>query len=613
MLVKRVQVEEGFLDGLDVSLVSGLNVIIGARGTGKTSLVELIRFCLGVPGYTGESQKRSLDHALSVLGSGQVTVTLSDGDRDVLVTRTAVEEEPRASAPFALPIVFSQTEIETVGLRQEGRVRLLDSFSSSTEGSDLFEASARSEVRSLTAEVEAQRREIDELAERVREIPAVDGQIADLAPEERELAKTSTETKKKKERLDSVSIKIAELAARVVSTERLHESLSRWRSSLSSALAAEPPVDANKTAVGSDLFAECRKSVERARKHIRKAAREIEKAISESEMILRSAQEERIRLEGSARELRQEVEALQRGSGAIIRQAQQLRERKAQLESLKGILTERRKGLETPLAKRANALELLDSIRDDRFKRRAGVAERLNETLGPQIRVTVSRSGQFEAFAAAIANALRGSGLRYNELSRTLAKSVSPRELLEAADSSDDALIAEAAGIARPRAVRVLDWLRECDLGTIGTAPVDDTVGLELLDGLEYKGMHQLSTGQRCTVVLPLVLQHRGRVLVVDQPEDHIDNAFIADTLIASVLARSADGQIIVTTHNANIPVLGNADRVIQLDSDGRRGFCLLASTLNDPAVVAAITAVMEGGAEAFKERARFYRRHGEE
>ena len=612
MLVKRVQVEEGFLDGLDVSLVSGLNVIIGARGTGKTSLVELIRFCLGVPGYTGESQKRSLDHALSVLGSGQVTVTLSDGDRDVLVTRTAVEEEPRASAPFASPIVFSQTEIETVGLRQEGRVRLLDSFSSSTEGSDLFEASARSEVRSLTAEVEAQRREIDDLAERVREIPAVDGQIADLAPEERELAKTSTETKKKKERLDSVSIKIAELAARVVSTERLHESLSQWRSSLSSALAAEPPVDANKTAIGPDLFAECRKNVERARKHIRKAAREIEKALSESEMILRSAQEERIRLEDSARELRQEVEALQRGSGTIIRQAQQLRERKAQLESLKGILTERRKGLERPLTKRAGALELLDSIRDDRFKRRAGVAERLNETLGPQIRVTVSRSGQFEAFAAAIANALRGSGLRYNELSRTLAKSVSPRELLEAADSSDDGLIAEAAGIARPRAVRVLDWLRECDLGTIGTAPVDDTVGLELLDGLEYKGMHQLSTGQRCTVVLPLVLQHRGRVLVVDQPEDHIDNAFIADTLIASVLARSADGQIIVTTHNANIPVLGNADRVIQLDSDGRRGFCLLASTLNDPAVVAAITAVMEGGAEAFKERARFYRRHGE-
>ena len=47
MHIKRVQMEEGFLDGLDVSFTRGLNVIIGERGTGKTSLIELVRFCLG--------------------------------------------------------------------------------------------------------------------------------------------------------------------------------------------------------------------------------------------------------------------------------------------------------------------------------------------------------------------------------------------------------------------------------------------------------------------------------------------------------------------------------------------------------------------------------------
>ena len=108
-------------------------------------------------------------------------------------------------------------------------------------------------------------------------------------------------------------------------------------------------------------------------------------------------------------------------------------------------------------------------------------------------------------------------------------------------------------------------------------------------------------------MILPLILQHSGRVLIVDQPEDHIDNAFIADTLIVSVLARMANSQIIFSTHNPNIPVLGNADRVIQLSSDGRRGFPLLVSDLDDPSVIDAITTVMEGGAEAFKKRATFY------
>ena len=45
MYIQRVQVDEGFLDGLDITFTSGLNAIIGSRGTGKTSLIELIRFC----------------------------------------------------------------------------------------------------------------------------------------------------------------------------------------------------------------------------------------------------------------------------------------------------------------------------------------------------------------------------------------------------------------------------------------------------------------------------------------------------------------------------------------------------------------------------------------
>ena len=133
---------------------------------------------------------------------------------------------------------------------------------------------------------------------------------------------------------------------------------------------------------------------------------------------------------------------------------------------------------------------------------------------------------------------------------------------------------------------------------------------MQLMDGTTYKGIGELSTGQRCTVVLPLVLRHTDRILIVDQPEDHIDNAFIAETLILSLIARDPDSQVIFSTHNANIPVLGNADQIVHLGSDGKRGFPVLASDLNDPRAVEAITTVMEGGVEAFKRRASFYNKH---
>ena len=610
MRIERVQIEEGFLDGLDVSFAPGLNVIIGERGTGKTSLIELVRFCLGVRGFTADTAKRSRDHALSILGSGRVTVTMSDGEHQFLVTRTASDEGPRASGSFVHPIVFSQTEIETVGLRAQGRIKLLDSFSGNQRDLDARASAACSEVRSLTAEAGAQRREIDELAGMVDEIPALDKQISELIPHEQKVTQISRDASDKKNQLDAISAKIAASAVGVGAIQRFHQSVSRWQSSLASLSFAPPVLEPWPDDAGPDPLGKCRMSVQRARDHLATALRDLQNAVSEAESHLRSSQDTKLNTEDRARQLRKEVEALQQGAGAIVRQAQQLRERKAQLQSLKRVLTARREALNSSLAQRNTALDRLDSIREQRFRLRNTLATNLTATLGPRIHVKVSRAGQFEAFAAAIADALRGSGLRYNELSSTLAEKVSPRELLEAVDTNDFDLIADATGIRKDRAARVLGQLRECDLGALATVIVEDTVALQLLDGADYKGIADVSTGQRCTVILPLILQHTGRVLIVDQPEDHIDNAFIVDTLIASILARRTGEQVIFSTHNANIPVLGNANRVIQLGSDGRRGFPILASDLDDPAVVNAITTIMEGGTEAFQRRATFYDRH---
>lgn len=610
MRIERIQVEEGFLEGLDVSFAPGLNVIIGERGTGKTSLIELVRFCLAVPGFTPEAAQRSRDHALSVLGSGQVTVTLANGEQRVRVTRTTSDNAPRASGPYSRPIVFSQTEIETVGLGAQSRIRLIDSFVGHQKDIRTNESEASAEVRSLTADADAQRREIDELARMVDEIPALDKQIAELIPQEQRVARISADAKDKKTQLDALSAQIAASAVSVSALERFHQSVSKWQSSLASLAYAQPVPEPWPDSAGPDPLGRCRVRVERAADHLNKALHELRHAVSDAESLQRSSQHDKLSAEDRARQLRKEIEGLQHGAGAIARQGQQLRERKAQLTSLQRVLADRRKTLQSSLSQRDAALDRLDSVREQRFDLRNAVAKELTTTLGPLINVQVYRAGQSEAFAAAIADALRGSGLRYNELSTTFATNVSPRELVEAAETNDFDLIADATGIRRDRVARALAQLRESDLGALGTVPVEDSVALRLLDGADYKGIADLSTGQRCTVVLPLVLRHTDRILIVDQPEDHIDNAFIADTLIVSLLARQTGTQIIFSTHNPNIPVLGNADRVVQLGSDGKRGFPVRASRLDDPEIVNAIKTIMEGGEDAFKKRVTFYAGH---
>lgn len=604
MHISRIQVEEGFLNGLDLKFSVGLNVIIGARGTGKTSLIELIRYCLGVPSYTSESGKRSHEHALSILGAGQVTVTLVKDGHEVSVSRTASDESPRSTGYYRTPIIFSQTEIETVGLQAGGRLALLDGFIAEKGEQGSSESEAIAEIKSLATETDRLRREIEDFSKQATQLKDIEAKLKELAPKENLFSKLSADAAKKKEELDMLSTKMAENRVVANSLEGIKSSTEHWHQTLKAALNNRPseqdwPPNSATMAVFDKISV--------AAKHLQLASQEAEAALGEATSLNGKLNQARVSEEQQARQLRKEIESLQAGAGDIARESQQLKEKKAQLLSLNKLTAERKKKLQSLLEKRDEALDRLEGIRENRFRARKDVEERLNRILGPKISIKVQRAGQFSQFASVIADTLRGSGLRYNDLAPLLAEKISPRELIEAIDTSDYDLVSEVAGISRDRAAKLISYLQDADIGELATVPVEDHVALQLLDGSDFKDISELSTGQRCTVILPLVLQHTERVLIVDQPEDHIDNAFITETLIKSITSRPPDGQIIFSTHNANVPVLGNAELVVQMGSDGKRGFIREAAPLSDSCIVSAISTVMEGGAEAFKRRAQFY------
>jgi len=450
---------------------------------------------------------------------------------------------------------------------------------------------------------------LENLVRQISELPSIDQQLAELAPQENQLASLSAEATDRTSKLNVLGGTISTKSVAASTVGRFQAGVARWKAALESSQAAFLSDEVWPSAAGYDPLGELRSRIAAAQQHVQYALQEL--AFVESEAIRLSSlfTAEKIAYEDQARQLRGQIENLQTGAGDIARKGQLLRERRAQLVSLQAVYETRAGELHEVYRRRNVALDSLESIRTQRFEIRQAVANNLNKVLGPRIRLQVFRGGQTEAFAAAIADALRGSGMRYNDLVSVLAQRMSPRELLEAVENDNYTLVATCAGTTVDRAAKAVLALKESDLGEIVTVPVEDYVTFSLLDGADYKDISDLSTGQRCTVILPLVLRHTDRLLIVDQPEDHIDNAFIVDTLIQSVLARPDDGQIIFSTHNANIPVLGNADFVIQLGSDGKRGFPLVANTLDAPPAVTAITTVMEGGAQAFASRAKFYNR----
>lgn len=195
MNIERVTIEGGFLDGLDIALSPGLNVLIGGRGTGKTSLIELIRFCLNARSYTESSGERSREHAMAVLEDGQVAVTIKIGDNQLIVSRSA--GSPAAvSEKFIPPIIFSQTDVESLGLQATGRLALIDSFRARRVPPAPEEQKLLAAIRSLSSEMQQITKDIEVFEAQLVEKPAIEAQLKDLAQQEKQVAAESASAKK---------------------------------------------------------------------------------------------------------------------------------------------------------------------------------------------------------------------------------------------------------------------------------------------------------------------------------------------------------------------------------------------------------------------------------
>ncbi|MGH7857953.1 MAG: TrlF family AAA-like ATPase, partial [Candidatus Binatia bacterium] len=129
-------------------------------------------------------------------------------------------------------------------------------------------------------------------------------------------------------------------------------------------------------------------------------------------------------------------------------------------------------------------------------------------------------------------------------------------------------------------------------------------------DGSDFRSIGQASAGQRAAAMLAFLLAHGREPLVLDQPEDDLDNHLIYDLVVRQIRTNKLRRQIIVVTHNPNIVVNGDAEMLHALDF--RSGQCRVVEkgSLQEKAMRDEVCRVMEGGREAFERR---YRRLGRE
>ncbi len=122
-----------------------------------------------------------------------------------------------------------------------------------------------------------------------------------------------------------------------------------------------------------------------------------------------------------------------------------------------------------------------------------------------------------------------------------------------------------------------------------------------------WKSLEAASAGQKTTAILTLILLDGDTPLILDQPEDDLDNRLVYQLIVDRLKEAKKKRQIIVVTHNANIPVNGDSEYIISMDSESKYIKVLHEGTVESPEIKKEICDVMEGTKEAFEMRSKRY------
>lgn len=120
------------------------------------------------------------------------------------------------------------------------------------------------------------------------------------------------------------------------------------------------------------------------------------------------------------------------------------------------------------------------------------------------------------------------------------------------------------------------------------------------------KLLQNTSFGERCGIVMAIVLVAGTNPIVIDQPEDNLDGEYVSQVLVPLIRTQKQKRQIILVTRDANIAIGGDSELILILDKGGQ-GTSLIPATIENKAIRPKYIWILDGGARAFQRREEKY------
>ena len=618
--IDSISIEGGYFDGLTAEVSGHLNAVIGGRGTGKSTLLECLRYALDVP-HKGEDAIKQGDQIVKEnLGraGGRVilklrsaanhmkpyTVIRRHGEPPRVIDEQGNESRLHPGRDLLPGVeIYGQNEIYELAKSPGALTRVLDRFLPESAEQQTRLDSAYRKLRDNSERLAKAQEQKDEIETQIAQLPKLEEQV-------RQFKEQGLEEKLKQvpllEKERQLGPRMMEEVKRARDGQRqFEESLPDLVFLSDKSLEGLPHVE---------LLQRGRQLLETLNATLRQKLGEIEKAVGETETALAELARELTKaLTSSEEELEKEFAKLPAVAGKdgkeigrayqrLLREIEQVRPAQTRLKTVDTLVKELEQA-------RLNLLGEVSDIRSARTTAKQKAVKGLNRRLAGKLRITIIPDGLRQPLRDLL-QGLPGVGERKTGWVDE-AQDLTVMGLVAAIREGKDALLGKGLGLTSGLA-ETLTRMTSAQVYALEGIDLEDRVSLELNvshTGEQYRELDRLSTGQQCTAILHLLLLDNRDPLIMDQPEDNLDNAFIAERIVQELRAAKTERQFLFATHNANIPVFGDAEWIGVCSSAEDRAEMPpeAQGSIDIPEIRDQVASILEGGKEAFMQRKEKY------
>ena len=609
--------EGGFLDGTAVHLNENLNVLVGGRGTGKSTMIESIRYVLGIEPIGEEAIRTHRGVIANVLQAGtKITLRVQSKTPDV---RCYTIERTVPNPPIVIDNSGEVLDISPLdvmpGVEVYGQHEISELTTSETNLTSLLERFADRDPLMSRQKAQIQK-ELEESRRRIMGLQPMKQRL-----EERLEVLPSLEETQKRYKLAGLEDRLKNKSSLVreerifVELEERYKDFQIIKSELDERLPVDSVFVSSKALArlpNAEILGDIEKFLGSLSKQLMEVSKNLNKVLDEADSKI---EEVKTRWDVRRNVIEENYERLLRtlqkssvDGAEFIRLRQQieaLRPHKRSIDSLNRFLNEH-------IKHRKRLLREWEDIKASDYRRYKDAAVEVTRRLTGRVQAKVTIAGDRKPLEDLLRENV--GGILTPALDRLLKKDqLSLTDFAQSCREGKKSLMKKyklppgAADRIAQAGLELSMMIEELELPA--------TTAIKLNTAAEqgthvWQSLDSLSTGQKATALLFILLLGSEAPLVIDQPEDDLDNRFITEGVVPIMRQEKRNRQFVFSTHNANIPVLGDAELILGLATSSKEKQQISREhmgSIDSQPVRELVEDILEGGKEAFETRRSKY------